>query len=243
MFQKRFPQFDFDVDTVESINGEKIEDLRSDFSTKKENYITEYKSTINRFEETSEGKDQQVNMQIAQNLYQFKILEEVLLGGKIQYLDKVGDYLNEANQQRLRIVENIRDNMVKVFSKTLDRYERYQNIVKNLNTFFIGKKISDTYYLTLNFNEYNQMKISWIEELQTSAQWVTKPEELPFGHSVQSFIETLFKKITGIRKDIEFKDLLNPKSYFDLSIALTDEFKNEIPGSTGETYSAIIFQT
>lgn len=240
LFQKRFPQFDFDIGTVESINGEKIEDLRSDFSTKKENYITEYKSTINRFEETSEGKDQQVNMQISQNLYQFKILEEVLLGGKIQYLDKVGDYLNEANQQRLRIVENIRDNMVKVFSKTLDRYEKYQNIVKNLNTFFIGKKISDTYYLNLNFNEYNQMKISWIEELQISAQWVTKPEELPFGHSVQSFIETLFKKITGIRKDIEFKDLLNPKSYFDLSIALTDEFKNEIPGSTGETYSAII---
>jgi exonuclease SbcC len=33
--------------------------------------------------------------------------------------------------------------------------------------------------------------------------------------------------------------LLDPKTYFKLEVQLTDEFDLEIPGSTGETYSAI----
>lgn len=144
-------------------------------------------------------------------------------------MDNVSDYLREANEQRLSIVENIRENMIKVFSKTLRRYQDYDTIVKNLNTFFIGKKISDTYYLNLNFKEYDDINIGWIDELQKSARWVNKPGELEFGHSVQEFIEELFKKITGIRKAIEFKDLLNPKTYFDLTVKLTDEEKTKYP--------------
>lgn len=109
-------------------------------------------------------------------------------------MDNVSDYLREANEQRLSIVENIRENMIKVFSKTLRRYQDYDTIVKNLNTFFIGKKISDTYYLNLNFKEYDDINIGWIDELQKSARWVNKPGELEFGHCVQEFIEELFKK-------------------------------------------------
>ncbi len=238
-FTNQYP--DIDIHSQKGFSENKLlNELKEDFETAHENYITEYKSIVNVFNETNEEKNSQVNLQINKKLYQFKVLEEVLLGGKIKYLDNISEYLREANEQRLRIVENIRDNMIKVFSKTLARYETYENIVKNLNTFFIGKKINETYYLNLNFREYDNIKISWIDELQNSARWVNKPGELEFGHSVQEFIEQLFKKITGIRRAIEFKDLLNPKSYFDLSITLTDEFKNEIPGSTGETYSAIV---
>ncbi|WP_321516800.1 hypothetical protein [Marinifilum fragile] len=238
-FANQYPEIDIHSQRDFSCN-KPLSELKEDFETAHENYITEYKSIVNGFNETKEEKNSQVNLQINKKLYQFKVLEEVLLGGKIKYLDNISEYLREANEQRLRIVENIRDNMIKVFSKTLARYEIYENIVKNLNTFFIGKKINETYYLNLNFREYDNIKISWIDELQSSARWVNKPGELEFGHSVQEFIEELFKKITGIRRTIEFKDLLNPKSYFDLSIILTDEFKNEIPGSTGETYSAIV---
>ena len=238
-FTNQHPDIDIN-NQKDEIETKSVDELKKEFETAHENYITEYKSIVNGFNETNEEKNSQVNLQINKKLYQFKELEEVLLGGKIKYLDNISEYLREANEQRLRIVENIRDNMIKVFSKTLARYETYENIVKNLNTFFIGKKINETYYLNLNFREFDNIKISWIDELQSSARWVNKPGELEFGHSVQDFIEELFKKITGIRRTIEFKDLLNPKSYFDLSITLTDEFKNEIPGSTGETYSAIV---
>lgn len=238
-FTNQYP--DIDIHSQKGFSENKLlNELKEDFETAHENYITEYKSIVNGFNETNNEKNPQINIQINKKLYQFKVLEEVLLGGRIRYLDKVSDYLREANKERLSIVENIRDNMIKVFSKTQTRYETYENIVKNLNTFFIGKKINETYYLNLNFREYDNIKISWIDELQSSARWVNKPGELELGHSVQEFIEELFKKITGIRRTIEFKDLLNPKSYFDLSITLTDEFKNEIPGSTGETYSAIV---
>ena len=238
-FTNQHPHIDIN-NQKDEIETKSVDELKKEFETAHENYITEYKSIVNGFDETKEEKNSQVNLQINKKLYQFKVLEEVLLGGKIKYLDNISEYLREANEQRLRIVENIRDNMIKVFSKTLARYETYENIVKNLNTFFIGKKINETYYLNLNFREFDNIKISWIDELQSSARWVNQPGELEFGHTVQDFIEELFKKITGIRRTIEFKDLLNPKSYFDLSITLTDEFKNEIPGSTGETYSAIV---
>lgn len=239
LFTNKHPEQDI-INLSDSNNKKSSDELKTEFETAQENYITEYKTLVNSFDETRDEKNSQISLQVNKKLYQFKILEEVLLGGKIKYLDNISDYLREANEQRLSIVENIRDNMIKVFSKTLSRYAAYENIVKNLNTFFIGKRISDAYYISLNFKEYDNIKISWIEELQRSARWVNKPGELEFGHSVQEFIEELFKKITGVRKSIEFKDLLNPKSYFDLTITLTDEFKNEIPGSTGETYSAIV---
>ncbi|WP_321438489.1 hypothetical protein [uncultured Bacteroides sp.] len=238
-FVQQHPDEDFSASN-DIIETKSLDELETEFNIAQENYITEYKSIVGLFRETREGKNPQINIQVNNTLYQFRILEEVLLGGKIRYLDNVSDYLREANEQRLSIVENIRENMIKVFSKTLRRYQDYDTIVKNLNTFFIGKKISDTYYLNLNFKEYDDINIGWIDELQKSARWVNKPGELEFGHSVQEFIEELFKKITGIRKAIEFKDLLNPKTYFDLTVKLTDEEKNEIPGSTGETYSAIV---
>lgn len=238
-FSNKYP--DVDLNSLYELSvSDNISELKFDFEENERDFITEYKSISNSFDETKDNKNSQVNLQIEKNLYQFEILEEVILGGKIKHRDNISGYLREANEQRLRIVDNIRDNMIKVFSKTLSRFSTYENIVKNLNTFFIGKKISDAYYLNLNFHEYDNMKISWIEDLQLSAQWVNNPGELEFGTSVQQFIEKLFKKLTGIRRAIEFKDLLNPKSYFDLDITLTDEFKNEIPGSTGETYSAIV---
>lgn len=238
-FVQRYPDTDFSIPN-DFIKAKSLDELATDFNSAQENYVTEYKSIVSRYKETREEKNPQINIQINNTFYQFRILEEVLLGGKIGYLDNVSDYLHEANEQRLRIVENIRENMIKVFSKTLRRYQEYDSIVKNLNTFFIGKKISNTYYLNLNFKEYDDINIGWIDELQKSARWVNKPGELEFGHSVQDFIEELFRKITGLRKTIEFKDLLNPKTYFDLTVKLTDEEKNEIPGSTGETYSAIV---
>ena len=238
-FSNKYPTIDISSLIKHSINSE-LSKLKSEFEENERNYITEYKSISNSFDEAKDEKNSQMNLQLEKNLYQFIVLEEVVLGGKIKHQDNISGYLREANEQRLRIVDNIRDNMIKVFSKTLSRFSTYENIVKNLNTFFIGKKISDAYYLSLNFHEYDNMKISWIEDLQLSAQWVNNPGELEFGTSVQQFIEKLFKKLTGIRRAIEFKDLLNPKSYFDLDITLTDEFKNEIPGSTGETYSAIV---
>ena len=238
-FDRDYPEADINIEN-HYIKTKTIEDLKKELNNAQQDYISEYKSITGNFDEIKNEKNPQVNMQINSAHYQFRILEEVLLGGKIRYLDKVSDYLREANQQRLLFVGNIRDNMVKVFTKTLRRYQYYEDLVKKLNTFFIGKKISKTYYLHLKFKEYDDIKINWIDQLQTSSRWVNKPGEFAFGQSVQEFIEDLFKKITGASKTIEFKDLLNPKTYFDLEATLTDENKNEIPGSAGETYSALI---
>lgn len=202
-------------------------------------YKSSYISTIYYFEETSNEKNISVNLELSNKTYSFRVLEEAMLGSRIKSTDEIASALHEANQNRLNMADNIRDNMIKVFDSTLSRYKKYKEQIQTINAFFKGRKISNRFYFKLSFTENKTLKIEFVEEMGTQIRTSAKQGELLFNQSVDEFIEDFFRKLAKIRDRVSIDKLLNPKTYFDLSVSLTDQYDNEIPGSSGETYSAI----
>lgn len=234
---KAIPEMD-----IASINDQdylhlSIQDLDNDFSGKKEDYVTEYKSLANHFDETKSNIE--IKEQFDQKTYVFEALEAALLG-RIGHRDNIADELNKANRQRLSMMDAIHETMLNIFKQTKGKYEEYRSTVGRLNTFFKGKKISEQYYFQIKFDPHDDFDINWINKLQHSAKEVYKDGELAFGETLEAFVEDFFQKATGYGQKIKLVDLLNPKTYFTLKTKFTDEDNRDKPGSTGESYSAIV---
>ncbi len=239
IFRAKYPEVQLDLEdqTFEDVNPSELE---RDNNVADLDFQSEYKAMSNDFDETKDGRDPGVRTQTEGLTFNFSVLEHALLGPKIGHLDKIGPYLENSNKQRIIMMETLYETMLKVFSLTSAKYKEYENIIKGLNTFFKGKKISNQYYFKIDFKPNPHFGIEWMDKLKTSSRQVFRSGELPMGNTVEDFIEGFFQKITGNVKRINLPDLLNPKTYFDLSVSLTDQNNKEIPGSTGETYSAIM---
>jgi hypothetical protein len=129
--------------------------------------------------------------------------------------------------------------MIRIFSKTTERFDKYDDQVKRINAFFIDRKISGKFYFKLEFDNNKEVKIDYIKQIAYEIRNTATKGELHFGQSIVEFIEDFFKKLAKIKDKVPMDKLLNPKTYFELSAKLTDQFGTEVPGSTGETYSAI----
>ncbi len=218
---------------------EKVEELEDAYNKLWEEYKTVFIGISNSFEETSNEKNPTVQLAIKDQSFSFRALEEALLGNKIKSTDDIATALDEANQTRTTIANGIRDNMIKIFSKTTERYEKYADQVKRINAFFVDRKISNKFYFKLEFDSNKEIKIDYIKQIAYDVRNTATKGELQFGQSIVDFIEDFFRKQAKIKNKVPIDKLLNPKTYFELSAKLTDQFGTEVPGSTGETYSAI----
>lgn len=216
-----------------------IVELERNYNELWEEYKTVFIGISNSFEETSDDKNPAVQLTIKDQDFSFRVLEEALLGNKIKSTDDITTALDEANQTRTTIANGIRDNMIKIFSKTTERYEKYDDQVKRINAFFVDRKISNKFYFKLEFDGNKEIKIDYIKQIAYEVRSTATKGELQLGQSIVDFIEDFFKKQAKIKNKIPIDKLLNPKTYFELSAKLTDQFGTEVPGSTGETYSAI----
>ena len=239
-FKKRFEKEELNFLGEKFLDENNFSQIEEAFEKTKEDYVTQYRSMTGRFEETKNGKDVSIVLQLDNRTFSFNVLERALLGNKINHLDNITPYLQDMNSERKGFVNDIYEKMIKIFSKTREQYEKFDFIVKDLNTFFKDKKISEEYFFNLVFKPNKYITIDWIYLLQEKAQGVFLSDELQMGESVEDFIESFFKKTTKFTGQIKLKELLDPKTYFELSVKLVDEDNIEIPGSTGETYSAIV---
>lgn len=230
-FQKKIEDF--------LLTPNNLEELGRSHNELWEEYKTTFIGISNLFEETSNEKNPAVSLAIKDQSFSFRVLEEVLLGSKIKSTDDIATTLQEANQTRTTIADGIRDNMIKIFSKTTERYEKYNEQIKRINAFFVDRKISDKFYFKLEFDGSKEIKIDYIKQIAYEVRNTATKGELQFGQSIVDFIEGFFKKQAKIKNKVPIDKLLNPKTYFELSAKLTDQFGTEVPGSTGETYSAI----
>jgi len=230
-FQKNVTNF-----PLTPINTEELEQA---YNTLWEEYKRAFIGISNSFEETSNEKNSAVQLTIKDQDFSFRVLEEALLGNKIKSTDDITTALDEANQTRTTIANGIRDNMIKIFSKTTERYEKYDDQVKRINAFFVDRKISNKFYFKLEFDGNKEIKIDYIKQIAYEVRNTATKGELQFGQSIVDFIEDFFRKQAKIKNKVPIDKLLNPKTYFELSAKLTDQFGTEVPGSTGETYSAI----
>tara|TARA_R110002012_G_scaffold191319_2_gene359071 strand:- start:4917 stop:8072 length:3156 start_codon:yes stop_codon:yes gene_type:complete len=215
------------------------EELEQAYNGLWEEYKTVFIGISSFFEETSDEKNPAVKLTIKDQSFSFRVLEEALLGNKIKSTDDITTALDEANQTRTTIANGIRDNMIRVFSKTTERYEKYDDQVKRINAFFVDRKISGKFYFKLEFDGNKEIKIDYIKQIAYEVRSTATKGELQFGQSIVDFIEDFFRKQAKIKNKVPIDKLLNPKTYFELSAKLTDQFGTEVPGSTGETYSAI----
>ncbi|WP_299095353.1 hypothetical protein [uncultured Winogradskyella sp.] len=235
-----FPEFEFKkIEKKQFIDIERTP-IFTEFNSKKTSYIGDYKGVISRFPEIE--NDPEILEQVDKETFNFQVIESVLLGPKIKHTQNISEELKQLNSSRYGMFEAIHETMLSIFKQTKGKYNEYHDTVKALNKFFKGKKISDKYYFQIEFNAPEDFDIKWINELQISSQQVYKTGELPVGDSVEKFVEDFFMKATSkFNQRIEFSNLLDPKTYFELKTKFTDEFDVEKPdGSTGENYTAIV---
>ena len=214
-----------------------VPDLEQDFGQKREDYVTEYKSIAHYFDDTKSNVE--IEEQLVQNNYVFTVLETALLG-RVKHLERVPDALREANGERHSMIGTIHEAILNIFKQTKGKYDEYKAIVGRLNTFFKGKKISGQHYFHIKFSPHSDFSIQWINALQRSASEIQKPGELAWGKTVEEVIEDIFQQATNYSQKIKLVDLLDPKTYFTLETKFTDQNNQDKPGSTGESYSAIV---
>jgi exonuclease SbcC len=241
-FKKLYPEEDpknYDHALMRTISAE---ELFQKYQAIRERYNQEYILIISKFDDTSNEKNIEVNDQVNQLKYNFHILEQALLGSKIKHIDNITEILRELNGSRLSIVEAIFETMLEIFSQTSKKFSQYRSVIYGLNDFFKGKVISNKYYFQIQFEARKDFTIDWIYKLQDQSASAYKSGEIPFSDiSVESFVEDFFKKATGFKRGIKFSDLLDPRTYFELNTKLENEAGDkETPGSTGETYSALV---
>jgi len=235
-FTNKYPSIDL-PDSV--FTGEfDIAQLNNEFSNLSSKYLSNYNQTISKYEESKERRSIAVNEQVDARMFSFDILEQCLLGKKIKTLDEVTGHLEGLNIELLSIADELLKSLVKVFGKTEHYYGRYKKLVEDLNDFFKGKLISNRFYFRIDFNPNPKLEIEWIEHLRKSVKGIASSE----AHSEmtpEQFIEGFYQNYSGNRNKINVEHLLNPKSYFVLKGKLTDENGKDIPGSTGESYTAV----
>jgi exonuclease SbcC len=215
-----------------------LTELSKQHARDRENYVTEYRSIAREF--SNELNKPEVKEQIDKENYNFNVLEVVLLGNKIKHTDAIAHELRESNRGRENLMATIHETMLKIFSKTKKKYEDYDKTIKDLNIFFRTKRISEKYSFRISLKPHPKFKIDWINQLQGSSLRAYKPGELPLGDSVEKFVEDFFQKATGYKQRMQLSSLLDPRTYFEVETKLTDDRGNDKPGSTGESYSAIV---
>ncbi len=215
-----------------------LSELQAEHKTARESYLTEYRAIAGSYANTMNKPE--ITEQIESGYYSFSILEVALLGVKIKHTDKITQALDEANGEREKLIKTLHQTMLKIFSITKKKYGTYKDTIKDLNIFFGARKISEKYTFRINIKPHPQFKIDWIDQLQNNINKLYRPGELPLGVSVENFVEDFFQKATNYKQRMALTDLLDPKTYFEVETKLTDDAGNEKPGSTGESYSAIV---
>lgn len=206
-----------------------------------DNYKRTYIETVLAFEETKGEKHVEINYELQKHTYSFGVLERALLGSNLKTRDDIVPALKEANSERTRIADGIRDRMLEIFSKTTKGYNNYKNQVQSIGTFFVNRKrISDKYLFNVQFKPSLTVKIEDIEKMAYDIRHAAIRGEIAFSNqSVTDFIEEFFKKLARLNEKVPIAQLLDPKTYFHISASLEDEFGGDVSGSTGESYSAI----
>ncbi len=239
-FGSNFPEFDLTFIKEGNFNRDRYDILVSAVVEAEKGYKNEYIKVVSEFEETKNKNDININLQIQSNTFDFSTLESTLLGPRIKHLDNIKPEMDEMNRTRLEFVNDLYEKMIKIFSKTEDQYNKFDTKVKDLNVFFKDKKISEQYYFSIEFSTEKCLDINWIYSLREKSSEIFMKGEIPFGESADDFIEKFFQKLSNQRQRINLSDLLDPKSYFQLSTKMEDENGEENSGSTGETYTALV---
>lgn len=238
-FKEKFPQAALPNNNTISYTEQALKQLDGEFSSVAGVYLIQYTQAVAKYDETKDEREISVNEQIRNKNFSYKILEEALLGTKIGILDNVSHHLETMNSELISIAEELVGSLTKIFSKTEHYYESYKETIHTLNNFFRGKLISNRFYFKINFAPNPKVDIRWIEFMRTSVHRISSSSHNNHDITPSKFIEDIYASYSTNKNKVTVEELLNPKRYFTLEVDLTDQNGISIPGSTGETYTAI----
>ncbi len=238
LYKAYYDFFEENFDALNNVDVD-VQSAKSSYESQREEYKSMYIKIVGAFDETRDGKNTAVDVGISTQRFSFRELEEALLGARIRSTDEIVDALRDANTTREQIANGIRDGMLRIFGETIKRYERCESQVKDINAFFVGRKISGKFYFKLDFNDSTPLQIENLRRISHDVRKTASKGEFQFGQPLGEFIEDFFKSLAKLKEKIKIEQLLNPKTFFELSAKLTDQSGSVVPGSTGESYSAL----
>ncbi len=199
-------------------------------------YHANFNQVVSSYEEA--GKSERVKF----DQYDFRSLEEVLLGSKIKHLDKIGSVLAGLNEELRQIAEGHWTMVIDVFKYVERKYKESKDTITRLNHFFDGTVISRNYIIELAFRSSDRLNIEWIEKMRKATQDRKMATGLFAGTesiSPEAIIQNLAATFCGI-KNVDIKHLLDEKQYFDLKLNLKGKTSDQqFGGSHGQSYMAI----
>ena len=156
---------------------------------------------------------------------------------------KIAEKLNELNHRASSISERKIEILSTVFSKVYDTYSDYLETINQIKNYFKGenKRITGGNRVSLTYNKSGDFPEGWLTpfrkkldaELMNTGLFASLAKEL----DIYDMMLKAFKESGGSSK-VTATELLNPKSYFDLSFDLKLENNISNDGSTGQTYAA-----
>jgi DNA repair protein SbcC/Rad50 len=232
-----------DTKSKEEAYSEYVNNMETSQSSEKE-YADEYRLICNTYFINPETQPKELKEQLKNQTYLFTEIERSLLFEGVKHRDKIPEKLEELQGDQEKVIELLQNDLLEVFKVTLKKFNDYNKDVNGLNSFFKGKKIAGRLFCEIKFKPIYDIK--WIDKIKEELSQMGKRGEIDYRKDKQKnivqIVEELFASVTKTdsNKNLSIRQLLNPKTYFDVKFRLTDANGKDISGSTGESYSAIV---
>lgn len=222
-----------------------VDKAKEIFQKNQREYEQKYATVASSFDESkAESKNPELYDSNGKSNYNYKTLENVLCGriglsGVTNALTTLNEKLKTFAEFQMKILTN-------VFALVEKQYNEYDNTIRRLNFFFSEQKISNIFRFKIAFEPRKDINIDWIDKMKERSKvhkdgvdLFTLPENLP---SAENTPENLIRTIANTfyrNSNADVTQLLNPKFYFTLKVAMEDEYGSKNSGSSGQAYTAI----
>lgn len=178
-----------------------------------------------------------------------EILPEVfahrIINNETGVLKQIKEYLTEITNKYTEF-SDVKLNILKeIFAQVEDQSIEYMREIAEIRNYFSHNdcQISQGVSLNINHDHSDVYPITWIRlflsQLEDGATYTNLFASLREKIGIEEMMKEAYLQCGGKARRIDTKNLLNPKSYFNIEFSMQKSDGTKNPGSTGQTYAAI----
>jgi hypothetical protein len=160
-------------------------------------------------------------------------------------MHQIQRYLAEINEKNNVIAERKIRMLTEIFDQVRDVYDEYLTEINKVKNYFRGdaKRITGGFKVVISARPSSVFSIEWFRyfsrviDEKLSGQ-LHSFEMLRDKYTLEDIMKAAYHQAGGTHPKPTIKDLLNPKSYFDLEFDMKTSGGQDNKGSTGQTYMA-----
>ena len=172
-----------------------------------------------------------------------EILPEIfayrIINNETDVLQQIKDYLSEITDKYTEF-SDVKLNILKeIFTQVEDESTEYMTEIAQIRNYFSNNncQISQGVSLIINHSYSDVYPITWINlflsRLEEEATYTNLFASLREKVSIEEMMKEAYLQCGGKARRIEAKNLLNPKSYFNIDFSMQKSDSTKNPGSTG----------